>query len=53
MSSAWTETACFVVIDEVNTPDSSRLCDVEEWKENYSRVVTARATGRYNSDSPS
>ena len=36
------------VIDEVNTPDSSRLCDVEEGEENYSRVATAMATGRFN-----
>ena len=36
------------VIDEVNTPDSSRLCDGEEWEEHYSRVATAMATGRYN-----
>ena len=36
------------VIDEVNTLDSSRLCDVEEWEENYSRVATAMAKGRYN-----
>ena len=42
------------VIDEVNTPDSSRLCDVEEWEENYFRVATAMALGRYkHSDSPS
>ena len=33
------------VMDEVSTPDSSRLCDVEEWEENYSRVATM-ATGR-------
>ena len=36
------------VIDEVNIPDSSRLCDVEEWEEDYSRVAAAIATGRYN-----
>ena len=35
------------VIDEVNTPDASRLCDVEEWEENYSCVGSA-ITGRYN-----
>ena len=23
------------VIDEVNTPDSSRLCDIEEWESKY------------------
>ena len=32
----------------MNTPDSSRLGNVEEWEENYSRVATAMATGRYN-----
>ena len=36
------------VIDEVNTPDSSRLCDVEEWEQNYSCVGSAMVTGRYN-----
>ena len=36
------------VIDEANAPDSSRLCDVEEWEGVYSRVATAIATGRYN-----
>ena len=36
----------FHVIDKVNFPDSSRLCDVEEWEEKYSRVATAMATGR-------
>ena len=36
------------VINEVNTPDSSRLCDVEEWEANYCRAATATATGRYN-----
>ena len=36
------------VIDEVNTPDSSRLYDAEEWEQNYSGVVTTTATGRYN-----
>ena len=36
------------VLDEMNTPDSSCLCDVEEWEEKYSHVATAMATGRYN-----
>ena len=36
------------VIDEVKTPDPSRLCDVEEWEDIYSRVATAMGTRRYN-----
>jgi phosphoribosylaminoimidazole-succinocarboxamide synthase len=36
------------VIDEVNTPDSSRLCDVAEWEDKYPRVAEAMATGRYS-----
>ena len=36
------------VIDEVNAPDSSRLCNVEEWEDIHSRVATSIATGRYN-----
>ena len=35
-------------IGEVNTLDSPRPCDAEEWEENYSRVATATATGRHN-----
>ena len=33
---------------EVNSPDSSHLCDAEEREENHSRVATAIATRRYN-----
>merc|ERR1719498_287231 len=35
------------VIDEVNTPDSSRMCDVAEWEEKYPKVETEMATGKY------
>merc|ERR1712193_331000 len=35
------------VIDEVNTPDSSRLCNVEEWEEKYPKIANEMATGNY------
>merc|ERR1719473_2050148 len=35
------------VIDEVNTPDSSRLCDVEEWEHKYPQIAAEMATGKY------
>merc|ERR1712151_434364 len=35
------------VIDEVNTPDSSRLCNVEEWEEKYPKIASEMATGKY------
>merc|ERR1719362_2422973 len=35
------------VIDEVNTPDSSRLCDIAEWEEKYPKIATEMATGTY------
>merc|ERR1712066_75177 len=35
------------VIDEVNTPDSSRLCTVEEWETKYPKIAAEMATGRY------
>lgn len=35
------------VIDEVNTPDSSRMCGVEEWECKYPKVATEMATGKY------
>jgi len=37
------------VIDEVNTPDSSRLCDVSEWEGKYPKIAAAMATGKYKS----
>jgi len=37
------------VIDEVNTPDSSRLCDVSEWESKYPKIAAAMATGKYKS----
>jgi len=35
------------VIDEVNTPDSSRLCDIAEWEAKYPKVEECMATGKY------
>merc|ERR1711972_1024247 len=35
------------VIDEVNTPDSSRLVDVAEWETKYPQVEQAMKTGKY------
>merc|ERR1740129_1411550 len=35
------------VIDEVNTPDSSRLCDVDEWEAKYPKIAAEMAKGRY------
>jgi len=35
------------VIDEVNTPDSSRLCTVEEWESKYPKIAAEMATGKY------
>jgi len=37
------------VIDEVNTPDSSRLCDISEWETKYPQVASEMATGKYKS----
>merc|ERR1719217_754388 len=35
------------VIDEVNTPDSSRMCEISEWETKYPRVEAEMATGKY------
>merc|ERR1711862_434232 len=35
------------VIDEVNTPDSSRLCDISEWEEKYPKIAAEMATGTH------
>merc|ERR1719460_3366439 len=35
------------VIDEVNTPDSSRLCTVEEWETKYPKIAAEMATGKH------
>merc|ERR1719331_159471 len=35
------------VIDEVNTPDSSRLCNVEEWEQKYPKIAAEMASGKY------
>lgn len=35
------------VIDEVNTPDSSRLCNIEEWETKYPKVEEAMKSGKY------
>lgn len=35
------------VIDEVNTPDSSRLCTVSEWETKYPKIEAEMKTGKY------
>lgn len=35
------------VIDEVNTPDSSRLCTIEEWQTKYPKIEAEMKTGKY------
>mmetsp|Transcript_10343 Transcript_10343/g.18509 ORF Transcript_10343/g.18509 Transcript_10343/m.18509 type:complete len:481 (-) Transcript_10343:164-1606(-) len=35
------------VIDEVNTPDSSRMCDIEEWETKYPKIIEEMKTGKY------
>mmetsp|Transcript_34614 Transcript_34614/g.79191 ORF Transcript_34614/g.79191 Transcript_34614/m.79191 type:complete len:481 (+) Transcript_34614:49-1491(+) len=35
------------VIDEVNTPDSSRMCDIEEWETKYPKIAAEMQTGKY------
>merc|ERR1712066_795715 len=35
------------VIDEVNTPDSSRLCTVEEWETKYPKIAAEMAKGQH------
>merc|ERR1712072_793756 len=35
------------VIDEVNTPDSSRLCTVEEWETKYPKIADEMKSGSY------
>jgi len=35
------------VIDEVNTPDSSRLCTVEEWETKYPKIAEEMKSGSY------
>merc|ERR1711948_129993 len=35
------------VIDEVNTPDSSRMCTVEEWETKYAKIAAEMATGKF------
>lgn len=35
------------VIDEVNTPDSSRLCTIQEWETKYPQIASAMAGGEY------
>uniref|UniRef100_A0A7S0AY96 MGS-like domain-containing protein n=1 Tax=Pyrodinium bahamense TaxID=73915 RepID=A0A7S0AY96_9DINO len=35
------------VIDEVNTPDSSRLCDVDEWEAKYPKIAAEMAKGEH------
>merc|ERR1712050_671449 len=35
------------VIDEVNTPDSSRLCTVEEWETKYPKIAAEMSGGKY------
>merc|ERR1712127_216812 len=33
--------------DEVNTPDSSRMCTVEEWETKYPKIAAEMASGKY------
>merc|ERR1712228_338264 len=35
------------VIDEVNTPDSSRLCTIEEWEAKYPKIAEEMKSGSY------
>jgi len=35
------------VIDEVNTPDSSRMCDISEWEGKYPKIEAEMKTGKY------
>jgi len=35
------------VIDEVNTPDSSRMCTVEEWETKYPKIAAEMKTGKF------
>merc|ERR1712048_1474659 len=35
------------VIDEVNTPDSSRLCNIAEWESKYPKIAAEMASGKY------
>merc|ERR1712066_634209 len=35
------------VIDEVNTPDSSRLCTIEEWETKYPKIAEEMKSGSY------
>jgi len=35
------------VIDEVNTPDSSRLCDISEWESKYPKIAAEMATRKF------
>lgn len=35
------------LIDEVNTPDSSRLCKIEEWTTKFPKIEAAMKTGKY------
>merc|ERR1712087_418513 len=35
------------VIDEVNTPDSSRLCTIEEWETKYPKIAEGMKSGTY------
>eukprot|EP01061_Rhynchopus_euleeides_P038888 TRINITY_DN666_c0_g1_i2.p1 TRINITY_DN666_c0_g1~~TRINITY_DN666_c0_g1_i2.p1 ORF type:complete len:493 (+),score=247.97 TRINITY_DN666_c0_g1_i2:48-1526(+) len=35
------------LIDEVNTPDSSRMCRLSEWEEKFPKIQAAMAEGKY------
>lgn len=35
------------VIDEVNTPDSSRMCTIEEWESKYPKIAAEMETKKY------
>jgi phosphoribosylaminoimidazole-succinocarboxamide synthase len=35
------------VIDEVNTPDCSRMCEIAEWEAKYPKIESEMAAGKY------
>lgn len=37
------------LIDEVNTPDSSRMCKIEEWETKFPKIQAAMKTGKHKS----
>lgn len=45
------ETGDVLVMDEVNTPDSSRICEVKEWEEKYNKIADLMKNGKYKNSS--